>query len=340
MATELELVVATDDTLGGVAGAITMELATGIPGPAGATGATGATGAAGPNTISTSTTTAFNSLIGGNGSTAYSVTVGSGLSLSGGTLTATGGGGTWGSITGTLSSQTDLQAALNARAVLASANTFTVGGQVIQTGAAGTVGLSLRGAASQSAAWLEFRNSGGSVVGGVVPSGFGGVHLDLNDVFNAAVVRAAGTQILRMLSAASWADSATAAFFQVGTFGGAGAFATASAGTFSRFGIFSNTTGFTDGSYLSAPVPTALIQGDLTSASRVGLLLRAASGQTGDLLQLQSSASSTLTAFRAGGGWQPASMSDASAPNNTVYFSTTASRLVYKDSGGTVNNLY
>ena len=37
-------------------------------------------------------------------------------------------GGTWGSITGTLSSQTDLQTALDARAVLASANTFSVGG--------------------------------------------------------------------------------------------------------------------------------------------------------------------------------------------------------------------
>jgi hypothetical protein len=31
---------------------------------------------------------------------------------------------------------------------------------------------------------------------------------------------------------------------------------------------------------------------------------------------------------------------DAQAPNSTLYFSSTASRLVFKDSGGVVNNLY
>jgi hypothetical protein len=36
----------------------------------------------------------------------------------------------------------------------------------------------------------------------------------------------------------------------------------------------------------------------------------------------------------------PASMADGSAPNNSVYYSTTASKLVYKDAVGTVNNLY
>jgi hypothetical protein len=44
------------------------------------------------------------------------LTLGSGLSISGTTITASsGGGGTWGSITGTLSSQTDLQSALDAK---------------------------------------------------------------------------------------------------------------------------------------------------------------------------------------------------------------------------------
>lgn len=37
---------------------------------------------------------------------------------------------------------------------------------------------------------------------------------------------------------------------------------------------------------------------------------------------------------------EPPSMADSSAPNNSIYYSTTASKLVYKDSGGTVNNLY
>lgn len=39
-------------------------------------------------------------------------------------------------------------------------------------------------------------------------------------------------------------------------------------------------------------------------------------------------------------GWQPPNFADADATENTVYYSTTASKLVYKDSGGTVHNLY
>jgi hypothetical protein len=35
-----------------------------------------------------------------------------------------------------------------------------------------------------------------------------------------------------------------------------------------------------------------------------------------------------------------ASLADADAPNSTLYYSTTASKLVYKDSGGTVRQLW
>lgn len=33
-------------------------------------------------------------------------------------------------------------------------------------------------------------------------------------------------------------------------------------------------------------------------------------------------------------------MTNGDAPNNCLYYSTTASKLVYKDNGGVVNNLY
>lgn len=36
----------------------------------------------------------------------------------------------------------------------------------------------------------------------------------------------------------------------------------------------------------------------------------------------------------------PVTLADVDAPNNSVYYSSTQSKLVYKDSGGTVNNLY
>jgi len=36
----------------------------------------------------------------------------------------------------------------------------------------------------------------------------------------------------------------------------------------------------------------------------------------------------------------PAHLTDAAAASDSIYYSTTQSKLVYKDSGGTVNNLY
>lgn len=40
------------------------------------------------------------------------------------------------------------------------------------------------------------------------------------------------------------------------------------------------------------------------------------------------------------GVFTPASFSDTDTPNNSIYYSATQSKLVYKDSGGTINNLY
>lgn len=76
------------------------------------------------------------------------------------------------------------------------------------------------------------------------------------------------------------------------------------------------------------------------SADAVQLLVKGNSTQTSNLQEWQSSAGTVLSAIGPGGAWKPSSMADASAPNNSVYFSTTANKLVYKDSGGTVNQLY
>ena len=40
------------------------------------------------------------------------------------------------------------------------------------------------------------------------------------------------------------------------------------------------------------------------------------------------------------GQFLPISSADADAPLNSIYYSTDSSKLVYKDSGGTVNDLY
>lgn len=44
--------------------------------------------------------------------------------------------------------------------------------------------------------------------------------------------------------------------------------------------------------------------------------------------------------IRNDGSFIPASIADTDANNNSIYYSTTQSKLVYKDSGGTVNDLY
>jgi len=47
-----------------------------------------------------------------------------------------------------------------------------------------------------------------------------------------------------------------------------------------------------------------------------------------------------LGIIRADGSVRPVTLADADAENNSIYYSSTASKLVYKDSGGVVNNLY
>jgi hypothetical protein len=48
----------------------------------------------------------------------------------------------------------------------------------------------------------------------------------------------------------------------------------------------------------------------------------------------------TVTLIDANGFMRPISSNDAGAPNNSIYYSTTQNKLVYKDSGGTVHDLY
>ena len=76
------------------------------------------------------------------------------------------------------------------------------------------------------------------------------------------------------------------------------------------------------------------------SAATKGIVVKGTSAQTANLTEWQNSAGSVLSAVKSDGSIQPASLADSAATNNSIYFSTTASKLVYKDSTGTVNNLY
>jgi hypothetical protein len=74
-------------------------------------------------------------------------------------------------------------------------------------------------------------------------------------------------------------------------------------------------------------------------ASKV-VVVKGIASQTGSLQEWQNNAGTALSAVKADGSIQPASLADSAATNNSIYYSTTASKLVYKDSAGTVNNLY
>jgi hypothetical protein len=74
-----------------------------------------------------------------------------------------------------------------------------------------------------------------------------------------------------------------------------------------------------------------------TSVAYVSQTYRSWAGQSGALIDFEDSAGTTVSSIRADGSLQPASLSDAAAANGSVYYSTTAAGLVYKDSGGTVN---
>jgi hypothetical protein len=92
------------------------------------------------------------------------------------------------------------------------------------------------------------------------------------------------------------------------------------------------------GNDLSGTVSSLLVR--CVVAGKQGIDIELAGSQTADAFRIISSGAAVLTAFDKLGAWKPASMADGSAPNGSVYYSTTASKLVYKDSGGTVNNLY
>ncbi len=77
-----------------------------------------------------------------------------------------------------------------------------------------------------------------------------------------------------------------------------------------------------------------------TSASLKGLVVKAAASQSAALQEWQDSSGTLLSCIRPNGGIGIVSLADSAAANSTLYYSTTQSKLVWKDAGGTVNVLY
>lgn len=293
---------------------------------------------------------------------------------------ATGGGGSWGSITGTLSDQTDLQTALDAKQ-----NTLT--NPVTGTGTSGQIAYFSAVSGITSSANLNWDNtnarlgigtaaptqsltlgyqqfnrwtgSGTDATRGIVgyatadqTTNFARVEF-FGDRFNVGVfnVQKGGTE-----STGFWdfrvqntsvlqIDSAQAIFF--GNFFQSG-------GTNRTIGRYSGSLANFREAYLGEVVcinpvlntpPRANLDVKATAtvagvSSTAGAVIQAYSGMTNDLVKMLDSAGSVTAAFSTGGAFKPASMADSAAPNGSLYYSTTAAKLVFKDAGGTVNALY
>lgn len=235
--------------------------------------------------------------------------------------------------------------------------------------------LTLKGAASQTASLLEFKDSSNNVL----------LNIDANGVITSPT-SASGTRTLfdfkgGTVSLVTLSHASTTGTLKLGygaavfdTINGLGSFTFnhgnyASANVISKGGIqvaaFASGQGYyfptTDAPLLDIN-PTNLTcyeNGTTVSIARIGIVaidgntagrtLTNAASLTIDGAPTQG-ANETITnkyAIWVKGGVskfdgviRPASMANASAPNDSIYYSTDASKLVYKDSGGTVNNLY
>lgn len=85
--------------------------------------------------------------------------------------------------------------------------------------------------------------------------------------------------------------------------------------------------------------PGAVVHAASSGSGVVAAISEGKTGQSVNIHEFKKNAV-LLAAIDQNGGIVLASMADSSANNNTMYFSTDASKPVFKDSGGTVNNLY
>ena len=76
------------------------------------------------------------------------------------------------------------------------------------------------------------------------------------------------------------------------------------------------------------------------AAADKAVVARLAPSATGNAFEAQNSSGTTLSAIRPDGSWQPPSLTDSAAVNNSLYYSTTQSKLCFKDPSGVSQPLY
>jgi hypothetical protein len=91
---------------------------------------------------------------------------------------------------------------------------------------------------------------------------------------------------------------------------------------------------------INTPTPLAAQHVTAVAPGSPGRIVQGATSQSANLDEWRDSTGSVLSAIGPAGSFRPAALADSAAPANALYYSTTQSKLVYKDSSGTVNILY
>lgn len=86
--------------------------------------------------------------------------------------------------------------------------------------------------------------------------------------------------------------------------------------------------------------PAGQLEVNSKATSTVGLIVKAISSQTANLIEAQDSSGTATTVVRPDGSIGLPTLADSAAANNSLYYSSTQSKLVYKDQAGTANPLY
>jgi len=99
-----------------------------------------------------------------------------------------------------------------------------------------------------------------------------------------------------------------------------------------------------NGNFRMAQFNYTINNSGVQSGVATGIYLRATetalNSMAHNFIDLGTAAAGSLFSVTNVGAIKVATIADASAPNSSLYFSSTASRLVWKDAGGVVNNLY
>jgi hypothetical protein len=88
---------------------------------------------------------------------------------------------------------------------------------------------------------------------------------------------------------------------------------------------------------IGTTTPGAALHAVANTTGKIGLILQQASGSSANFLQAEGSTGTPITVIRPDGSIGLPTLTDSAAVNSSLYFSSTTSKLTYKDASGTLH---